>query len=115
MTRKTYQPRNAKERQLLQEWDKIVARQLKPLERGAKSRGLALVTLESDQPTAQDSPPRPSQSVPSRSTPGSSIALKPSPKYTGDRLLGIAVLHKSCLQPIFSQEEAVSVAQMRRN
>ncbi len=35
--------------------------------------------------------------------------------YTGDRLLGIAVMHKSCLVPIFSQEEAESVAKMRRN
>ena len=35
--------------------------------------------------------------------------------YTGDKLLGIAVMHKSCLVPIFSQEEAESVAKMRRN
>lgn len=37
------------------------------------------------------------------------------PRYTGTRLLGIAVLHKSCLQPIFSQEEAIAAATMRRN
>lgn len=34
--------------------------------------------------------------------------------YTGDRLIGIAVLHKSCLQPVFSQAEAEEVAKMRR-
>jgi hypothetical protein len=34
--------------------------------------------------------------------------------YTGTRLKGIAVLHKSCLQPVFSQEEATEVARMRR-
>ena len=39
---------------------------------------------------------------------------KPSPTYTGTQILGIAVLHKSCLQPIFSNEEAVEVAHMRR-
>lgn len=39
---------------------------------------------------------------------------KPSPTYTGTNILGIAVLHKSCLQPIFSNEEAIEVAQMRR-
>jgi hypothetical protein len=36
-------------------------------------------------------------------------------QYTGTRLLGIAVLHKSCLQPVFSQEEAEAAAKMRRN
>ena len=39
---------------------------------------------------------------------------KPSPTYTGTKVVGIAVLHKSCLQPIFSQEEAIDVARMRR-
>jgi hypothetical protein len=39
---------------------------------------------------------------------------KPSPTYTGTNILGIAVLHKSCLQPIFSNEEAIEVARMRR-
>ena len=35
-------------------------------------------------------------------------------KYTGDRLIGIAVLHKSCLQPVFSKETATEIARMRR-
>lgn len=39
---------------------------------------------------------------------------KPSPTYTGTKMIGIAVLHKSCLQPIFSQDEAIEVAHMRR-
>ena len=35
--------------------------------------------------------------------------------YSGERtLLGIGVLHKSCLQPIFSEAEAVEIAHMRR-
>ena len=33
--------------------------------------------------------------------------------YTGDKILGIAVMHKSSMVPIFSQEEAVNVARMR--
>jgi len=36
-------------------------------------------------------------------------------KYTGGNLIGIAVMHKSCLVPIFNQAEAESVAKMRRN
>jgi hypothetical protein len=39
---------------------------------------------------------------------------QPAPTYTGSKMIGIAVLHKSCLQPIFSQEEAEDVAKMRR-
>ena len=35
-------------------------------------------------------------------------------EYTGSAVLGIAVQHKSCLQPVFSQEAAVESAKMRR-
>lgn len=34
--------------------------------------------------------------------------------YTGTEMLGITVLHKSCLQPVFSQEAAIDAASMRR-
>lgn len=42
------------------------------------------------------------------------VSSKPVQTYTGDKVLGIAVQHKSCLQPIFSQESAVDSAHMRR-
>lgn len=35
--------------------------------------------------------------------------------YTGDKLLGIASMHKSNLVPVFQGSEAVEVSQMRRN
>lgn len=35
-------------------------------------------------------------------------------EYTGNAVVGIAVMHKSCLQPIFSQEAAIDSARMRR-
>jgi hypothetical protein len=41
-------------------------------------------------------------------------AIKPSPTYTGTKIIGIAVLHKSCLQPMFSEKELLEVAKMRR-
>ena len=34
--------------------------------------------------------------------------------YTGDKMLGIAVMHKSNLVPIFTEENAVEVSRMRR-
>lgn len=35
-------------------------------------------------------------------------------KYTGDRLVGIATMHKSNMVPVFSQEAAEEIAKMRR-
>lgn len=34
--------------------------------------------------------------------------------YTGDKLLGIAIMHKSNLVPVFSQEDAEDISKMRR-
>lgn len=41
-------------------------------------------------------------------------AKAPTDRYTGDKVVGIAVMHKSCLQPVFSQTEAEESAKMRR-
>lgn len=41
--------------------------------------------------------------------------VRPADKvYTGDKMIGIGVLHKSNGIPIFSNEEAVDLAKMRR-
>lgn len=40
--------------------------------------------------------------------------LKQSQKYTGTSMLGVATMHKSSSVPVFSQEEAESIAKMRR-
>ena len=42
------------------------------------------------------------------------VSSKPTPKYTGSEILGITILHKSCLQPVFNQQQAVDAATMRR-
>ena len=34
--------------------------------------------------------------------------------YTGDKVLGISIVHKSCLQPVFSEDQAKDFANMRR-
>lgn len=34
--------------------------------------------------------------------------------YTGDKMIGIGQLHKSNAIPVFSQEEAIDLANMRR-
>ena len=39
---------------------------------------------------------------------------KEAQKYTGTLVTGIAIMHKSCLQPIISKEQAIESARMRR-
>ena len=43
-----------------------------------------------------------------------STSIKPKQEYTGDSVIGISIIHKSCLQPIFSSDAAKEVASMRR-
>lgn len=50
---------------------------------------------------------------PSQSEIGVAFAKKPN-TYTGDKLLGIATLHKSNMVPVFSQEDAEDISRMRR-
>ena len=35
-------------------------------------------------------------------------------KYTGEKLIGISIVHKSGLQPVFTNEQATDLAHMRR-
>lgn len=60
-------------------------------------------------------PPRgPNRIIPSKDT-AASVATKPEPKvYTGDKVIGISIVHKSCLQPVFTEEQAKDLANMRR-
>lgn len=40
--------------------------------------------------------------------------LKPAKQYTGTKVKGIATMHKSNAVPVFSDEDAVEIARMRR-
>ena len=42
------------------------------------------------------------------------VRTKDIPKYTGTKIKGIGTMHKSNAVPIFSDEEAVAISQMRR-
>ena len=50
---------------------------------------------------------------PSRDTGGNATLAAPK-VYTGDRVLGIATMHKSNAVPVFSDEQAVEISRMRR-
>lgn len=42
------------------------------------------------------------------------VSSKQTQKYTGDKIKGIGTMHKSNAVPVFSDEDAVSLASMRR-
>lgn len=53
--------------------------------------------------------------IPSLNTNIGNTYKKETMTYDGERqLIGIAVLHKSCLQPVFSKDVAEEIAKMRR-
>ena len=51
--------------------------------------------------------------IPSRDT-GGNATLAPAKVYTGDKVKGIATMHKSNAVPVFSDEQAVDISRMRR-
>lgn len=54
--------------------------------------------------------------IPSLSLHAMEPCLKsPTKAYTGNNCIGVAVLHKSCLQPIFNKQSAIDAATMRRS
>ena len=55
-----------------------------------------------------------SNHIPSRNTGEGVAALKAAPEYTGTEMIGISIIHKSCLQPVFNEQSAKDVANMRR-
>lgn len=57
---------------------------------------------------------RESPKIPSGDTYDTFVGAKREKQYTGDKLMGIGVMHKSNLVPIFKQEDAEEIARMRR-
>lgn len=53
------------------------------------------------------------QTYQTSNTVGNGFAVQPN-VYTGNNLLGIAVMHKSNLVPVFNKENAAEIASMRR-
>jgi hypothetical protein len=57
-----------------------------------------------------------SNHIPSRDTGHlGAVRTKEIPQYTGTKIKGIGTMHKSNAVPVFSDEEAVAIATMRRN
>jgi len=59
-------------------------------------------------------PGRETPFIPSHDSGLGVAAKKENPVYTGDKVLGVSIVHKSCLQPVFSETQAKDFASMRR-
>ena len=57
---------------------------------------------------------RPSPKVPSGMGIGVANTKKDEKVYTGDKLMGIATMHKSNMVPVFKQEDAEDISKMSR-
>ena len=95
---------NAAQRQLAAEWDSIVKKYepKKPVKTNVEAWSPAKPHV------------RQTKHYPSLNT-GMGVATKAETKvYTGDKVLGIATLHKSNAVPVFNSQEAVDISKMRR-
>lgn len=65
-------------------------------------------------PALQCPPGREGTRHPSRSTPGGSTAAKETQRYSGNRIKGVALMHKSNYAPVYDDQDAIDMAHMRR-
>lgn len=117
MKRKARQP-TARERELAAEWDRIMKRHSAPLELGAKAKGLKasggnVVKYGISAPPKSTTP---ETDVGRWQRKMCGVTAPPEQKiYTGTACKGVATMHKSNSVPVFTDQEAVDVAKMRRN
>jgi hypothetical protein len=109
--------RNAAEaqraRDLAADWNKLKADWGVEAEQKRQRRAMAAEPL-SYRLTAP--PGRETQRIDSRDTGHTgAVRSKEIPKYTGTKIKGIGTMHKSNAVPVFSDEEAIAIATMRRN
>lgn len=99
-----------KQRELEAEWQQRQQAWAKTLPRLQPVAGAPRAAL-----TPQYPPGREPNRLPSRpDTPGTVAARAADKVYTGTAMKGIGVLHKSNSVPIFTDDEAVDIARMRR-
>jgi hypothetical protein len=106
--------RNAEEarkaRELDQSWKELQDKWGVEAEEKKRKRALSAPTLDYNLEIPQG---RSTKHIPSRVTAGGSTSSVHK-VYTGTKILGIGTMHKSNAVPIFSDEQAIEIATMRR-
>ena len=107
--------RNAEEaqraRELDESWRELLKRQGVEAEQKRQARAMKAPPLDYKLTTPVGRTN--THHIPSRDTGGNATLAAPK-VYTGDRVLGIATMHKSNAVPVFSDEQAVEISRMRR-
>ena len=96
----------AKQRQLQADWEKLL-KKYEPKKPIAKTKDTWAYSL--GKPARRETP-----KIPSLPFTGEPCLKKANPVYTGDKIKGIGTMHKSNAVPIFTDEQAVEIATMRR-
>ena len=104
-----------KQQTLQREWNDIVNKHKAPLEKGAKAKGIKVKLQSYSKVYDLYIPPdRDSKQYKSVVTSGGHTNKLPDKVYTGDKMLGVSVLHKSNGIPVFRSEDILDIAKMRR-
>ena len=94
---------NAKQRQLQADWEALLKKyETKPVTAKVKQ-------VQAPKPFIRETP-----KIPSLNTGFHDCSKKANPVYTGTAIKGIGTMHKSNAVPIFSDEQAIEIATMRR-
>ena len=97
----------AKQRELQANWEKML-KKYEPKKPLAKPKDNWTYSL--GRPACRETP-----KIPSLPFTGEPCTKKESPRYTGTAMKGIGTMHKSNSVPIFTDEQAIEIATMRRN
>ena len=107
--------RNAEEarksRELDASWNEIQKKWGVEAEEKKRKRAMSAEPLTYKLSSPSD---RSTKHIPSLNSGAGVATLAPAKVYTGDKIKGIGTMHKSNAVPIFSDEEAVAIANMRR-
>jgi len=102
-----------KARQLEENWKELQKRWGIEAEEKKRTRALSAPSLSTSYSLAIPEGRNTTAHIKSVDT-GGNATLKPAKVYTGTKVKGIATMHKSNAVPVFSDEEAVDIARMRR-
>lgn len=100
---------NAKQRELDASWQELIKKYApkSPVKNDEKRDLKDVYSL--GRPARRETP-----KIPSLPFSGGQCTKKDSPVYTGTLIKGIATMHKSNAVPVFSDEQAIDIAKMRR-
>ena len=97
---------------LEQEWQDLLKRQGAEQEAKRQRRAMSAepLTYRLSAPAGRGN----TNHIPSLNSGAGVATLAPAKVYSGNKILGIATMHKSNAVPVFSNEEAVEISKMRR-